>query len=169
MVMILATVIHIIHLMVDRRARYMMLGMVPQLSDLRDLKGRFAYFFGRVEHPPKAEWFSYPEKMEYGGVVWGTFVMVLTGMLLWFENFTLHWLPSWAMDVATAVHFYEAILATLSIAVWHFYHVIFDPVVYPVDKAFITGESPPVRNLERNPPKLPPEDRDHPHAPAHPS
>ena len=30
-------------------------------------------------------------------------------------------------------------LATLAIIVWHFYHVIFDPDVYPVNFAFIDG------------------------------
>ena len=32
-----------------------------------------------------------------------------------------------------------AVLATLAIVVWHFYHVIFDPDVYPVNFAFIDG------------------------------
>ena len=36
-------------------------------------------------------------------------------------------------------HFYEAVLATLAIVVWHFYQVIFDPDVYPLNFAFIDG------------------------------
>src|SRR5438128_12030226 len=43
------------------------------------------------------------------------------------------------IDIALAIHFYEAVLATLAILVWHFYHVIFDPDVYPVNFAFIDG------------------------------
>ena len=43
-------------------------------------------------------------------------------------------------DAATAIHFYEAILATGSILVWHFYMVIFDPDVYPMDMAWLTGK-----------------------------
>ncbi len=35
--------------------------------------------------------------------------------------------PRWVIDVATTVHYFEAILATLAILVWHFYFVIFDP------------------------------------------
>ena len=46
--------------------------------------------------------------------------MALTGILLWAVNYTLAWLPKQWLDIATAVHFYEAILATLSIVVWHF-------------------------------------------------
>jgi hypothetical protein len=38
------------------------------------------------------------------------------------------------------VHFYEALLATLAIVVWHFYSIIFDPDVYPLNTAFLTGE-----------------------------
>jgi len=33
------------------------------------------------------------------------------------------------------------LLATLSIVVWHFYFVIFDPEVYPVDTAWLNGSS----------------------------
>ena len=43
--------------------------------------------------------------------------------------------------MATSVHFYEALLATLAILVWHFYSVIFDPDVYPLNTAFLTGVS----------------------------
>jgi len=31
------------------------------------------------------------------------------------------------------------LLATLAIVVWHFYPVIFDPDVYPLNTAFLTG------------------------------
>ena len=82
-------------------------------------------------------------------MLWGTALMVVTGALLWFENTSLRWLPKWALDVATALHFYEAVLATLAILVWHLYWVIFDPDVYPMDTAWWTGRSPEARVLER--------------------
>ena len=44
--------------------------------------------------------------------------------------------------------FYEAALATLAILVWHFYSVIFDPDVYPLDTAAITGFSTRPRDTE---------------------
>jgi hypothetical protein len=43
------------------------------------------------------------------------------------------------VDVAITIHYYEAILACLAIVVWHFYHVIFDPDVYPVSWAWLDG------------------------------
>jgi hypothetical protein len=61
--------------------------------------------------------------------------------VLWFESWSLRLLPTWVLDAATAVHWYEAILATLAILVWHFYMVIFDPDVYPMDRAWLTGQA----------------------------
>jgi len=34
------------------------------------------------------------------------------------------------------------VLASLAIMVWHFYFVLFDPDVYPMDSAWLTGKSP---------------------------
>ena len=48
-------------------------------------------------------------------------------------------LPRWIVDVALTIHYYEAVLACLAIVVWHFYHVIFDPDIYPLNSAFWTG------------------------------
>lgn len=50
------------------------------------------------------------------------------------------WLPRWWIDIATTIHDYEAILATLANLVWHFYHVIFDPDVYPMSWTWLDGK-----------------------------
>ena len=81
--------------------------------------------------------------------MWGMLLMTATGLLLWFENFALSFLPKWITDVATAIHFYEAVLATLAILVWHFYWVIFDPEVYPMDASWWHGRPPAARARER--------------------
>jgi hypothetical protein len=71
--------------------------------------------------------------------------------MLWFDNATLRYLPKWAIDAATAAHFYEAVLATLAILVWHGYMVVFDPDVYPMDRAWITGRTSADRIRETSP------------------
>jgi cytochrome b subunit of formate dehydrogenase len=77
--------------------------------------------------------------MEYWAVVWGTMIMGVTGLAIWFKIGVTHWLPRWAIEVATTIHYYEAILACLAIVVWHFYHVIFDPDIYPLNRTCIDG------------------------------
>jgi len=68
--------------------------------------------------------------------------MAVTGILLWAHNFVLEYLSKVWLDIATAVHYYEAILATLAIVIWHFYAVIFDPDVYPLKWTFVGGRAP---------------------------
>jgi len=75
--------------------------------------------------------------------------MAVSGIMLWANNLMLRLLPKVWLDVATSVHFYEAVLASLAIVVWHFYGVIFDPEVYPLDTAFLTGVS--VKEHEHKP------------------
>jgi hypothetical protein len=67
--------------------------------------------------------------------------MVASGCMLWANSLVLSLLPKNWLDVATSVHFYEAVLATLAIVVWHFYSAIFDPDVYPMDTAWFSGYS----------------------------
>jgi cytochrome b subunit of formate dehydrogenase len=149
-VMLAAAVFHACHLALSPAARACIAKMRPGRADLRELSQRLAWLFGRREHPPVAPSVGYPEKMEYLAVVWGTAIMAITGLALWLESLMLRWLPSWWLDLATVVHFYEAILASLAILVWHFYFVIFDPAVYPMDPAWLTGRSAPGRDAERN-------------------
>ena len=85
------------------------------------------YLTGLSKEKPKIGRFGYAEKMEYWAVVWGTIIMGVTGLMIWFKMDVTHWLPRWVVDVALTIHYYEAILACLAIVVWHFYHVIFDP------------------------------------------
>ncbi|HTQ58069.1 MAG TPA: hypothetical protein VMI94_26575 [Bryobacteraceae bacterium] len=77
----------------------------------------------------------------YWAVLWGVMVMGLTGVLLWAHTYILAWLPAIVLNVAGSIHFYEAVLATLAIVVWHFYRVILDPDVYPVDPSWLTGHT----------------------------
>jgi cytochrome b subunit of formate dehydrogenase len=148
-VMLGALAFHLLHLAISRRARACIARMRPRLEDVRELRDRMAWYLGRREQAPHTAELGYPEKAEYLALMWGIGVMACTGMLLWFEGPVLRWLPKWVTDVSTVIHFYEAVLATLAIVVWHFYFVIFDPAVYPMDPAWITGRSAPGRQQER--------------------
>jgi hypothetical protein len=51
----------------------------------------------------------------------------------------LRLLPKVWSDVAQVVHYYEAVLATLAILVWHAYWVVFDPSEYPMNPSWLIG------------------------------
>ena len=116
--------------------------MLPQFNDATDLVRVFSYNLGLTKTEPHFAKFNYAEKVEYWAFLWGTLVMTISGFLLWFNNFTLRHFAKWVSDAATSVHYYEALLATFSILLWHFYMVIFDPVVYPMDTSWFNGKVP---------------------------
>jgi cytochrome b subunit of formate dehydrogenase len=141
-VMLLATFYHFIHLAMKKRDRSFLWAMIPTIKDATDMLDVFRYNLGLTKHEPKFSKFNYAEKMEYWAFLWGTMVMALSGFILWFNNFALRHFAKWVSDAATAVHWYEALLATFSILLWHFYLVIFDPAVYPMDTAWLDGKIP---------------------------
>jgi cytochrome b subunit of formate dehydrogenase len=149
LVMCASALLHVAHLTASRRARRDIAAFIPARHDWRELKERLAFLVGQSKTPPPAPSVGYPEKMEYLAVIWGTLLMALTGFMLWFDDEMLRWFPKWLTDVATVIHLYEAILASLAILVWHFYFVIFDPLVYPMDPAWLTGRSASRRLAER--------------------
>ena len=138
-VMLVVGAYHLIYLAVTNEGRQWARDMVPEFKDMRDMWQNLAYYLGLRKDRPKIARFGYAEKAEYWAVVWGTLIMGLTGLMIWFKLGIFAFLPRWAVDIALAIHFYEAVLATLAIIVWHFYHVIFDPDVYPVNWAFYDG------------------------------
>ncbi len=149
LVMVAAAVLHVVHLTASRSARHAIGAFVPNREDLTELWERLSFLLGRRKIPPPAPWVGYAEKLEYLAVIWGTVLMAVTGFMLWFDDPMLRLLPKWALDVATVIHLYEAILASLAILVWHFYFVLLDPLVYPMDPAWITGRSASRRLAER--------------------
>jgi hypothetical protein len=77
-----------------------------------ELRERILWLVGRRKEAPATPELGYPEKAEYLALLWGIAVMTVTGFMLWFENPMLRFAPKWVGDVATAIHFYEAILAS---------------------------------------------------------
>lgn len=66
--------------------------------------------------------------------------MGITGFILWFPTIVGNWAPTWLIKVSELIHFYEAILATLAIVVWHWFFVIFHPREYPMSLTWIDGK-----------------------------
>ncbi|HWQ55041.1 MAG TPA: cytochrome b/b6 domain-containing protein [Bryobacteraceae bacterium] len=145
------SMLHVISLIASRRLRNHWKELLPKVSDVREGSTNMAYNLGLRKTRPYRSAHSYIEKAEYWAVIWGSGVMILTGVMLWANNLMLAMLPKSWLDVATSVHFYEAVLATASIVIWHFYTVIFDPEVYPIDTAFLTGTSVRVHEHEETP------------------
>jgi cytochrome b subunit of formate dehydrogenase len=132
---------HVIYLS-TLRGRQFFVDMMPLRTDFTFFFDRILYNFGRRKQTPQFERFSYVEKAEYWALVWGTVVMIITGLMLWFDNWIIQFLPKGVLDVALVIHYWEAWLATLAILVWHLYSTVFNPHVYPMNPSWLTGMMP---------------------------
>jgi cytochrome b subunit of formate dehydrogenase len=133
-------VYHLVYVALTRDGRRLVRDFLPTPKDAFDVWGTMRYYLGLAEHKPEFPRFNYAEKAEYWALVWGLVVMASTGVMLWAKVAVSSLLPRWWLDIATAIHFYEAVLATLAIIVWHFYQVFFDPDVYPMNWAWWDGK-----------------------------
>jgi formate dehydrogenase gamma subunit len=139
-ILLLGGLYHVYYILKRPEGRKLLQDLWPAKKDGLDLIENARFLSGISESKAKFGRFGYAEKMEYWAVVWGTFLMGLTGLMIWFKMEVTQFLPRWTVDVATTIHYYEALLACLAIVVWHFYHVIFDPDVYPINWACLNGK-----------------------------
>lgn len=138
-VMVSVSLYHIYYISFTTRGKQLIKDLLPKYQDILDAVGIMKFNLGISKEKPMLDRFSYVEKAEYWALIWGTIVMTVTGFILWFDNTFIGLLTKLGWDVARTIHYYEAWLAFLSILVWHFYFIIFNPDVYPMNTAWLTG------------------------------
>ena len=130
---------HLFYLVAFREGRRNFLRLLPTPKDVRDFFQMLRYFLGKREEKPRFGRFSYVEKFDYWAVYWGMVIMIGSGLILWFLETSLRFLPKFAADIAREAHSDEGLLATLAIIIWHFYNVHLNPEHFPMNWTFWTG------------------------------
>jgi len=130
---------HVLFSVFSGHGRREFLALMPNRKDLTDLKAMVRYYFTASREHPHYGRFSFFEKFEYLAVGWGIVIMGVTGLMLWFPQKTMLVLPLWLLDIARVMHSYEALLAFLSIIIWHFYNVHLGPDVFPMSVTWLNG------------------------------
>ncbi len=138
--MITISFYHIYYIAFTKRGRELVKDLLPVYQDVKEAIGVAKYNLGISKVKPELGRFSYVEKAEYWALIWGTMIMTITGLILWFDNTFIGLLTKLGWDVARTIHYYEAWLAFLAIVVWHFYFVIFNPDVYPMSTGWLSGK-----------------------------
>jgi cytochrome b subunit of formate dehydrogenase len=138
--MIAVSLYHLCHLFFTRRGKQFGRDMLPRWRDIGDAWLNVRYLVGLSKKKPLFDRFGYIEKAEYWALTWGVVIMAATGIVMWFDNYFIGLFTKLGWDISRTIHFYEACLATWAIVVWHFYFVIFNPDVYPMSTAWLTGK-----------------------------
>jgi formate dehydrogenase subunit gamma len=124
--------------------------MFPRLADLQEFMGQIRFNVGLVHEPPRGDRYTFAEKLEYLALVWGTVLMVLTGIILLYPTRWAGLLTGEMVLAAKAAHGGEAVLAFLSILTWHAYFVHFRHW----NKAMFTGKLEAEAYAEEHPLEL---------------
>ncbi len=136
-------IVHFILLVGSTRGRQYLRHLQPGWGDATDAWYLLRRNLGWGGPGPQVRHYNFAEKAEYWALVWGSVVMIITGVMLIFTTAVLRFLPAVWLEVAQVAHYYEAVLATLAIVVWHLYWVMFDPNEYPMNTAWMIGHKKP--------------------------
>ena len=118
------------------------LPMLVRPADGKEMLDLLLYVLFLKKKRPLGERFNPEEKFEYIGVFWGTFVLGVTGTLMWANAWTSRYIPGRILTIAMLVHTFEAFLALLHVGVVHMATVILAPGVFPISPAMFTGKTP---------------------------
>jgi cytochrome b subunit of formate dehydrogenase len=124
------------------------LPMMLRPTDGKEMLQLLLYVLGLRRLRPASGRFNPEEKFEYIGVFWGTFVLGVTGLLMWFNASASRYVAGRILTVAALVHTFEAFLALLHVGIVHMAGVIFSPGVFPVSKAMFSSDTPPEELVE---------------------
>ncbi len=128
-----------LYMVLKKRGQIMLLEFIPGPGDFREFWHQVRFYSGYDKERPRSSIFSFTEKFEFWALTWGTVIMVLSGLILWFPTWIPASWPSWVINLARIIHFYEAVLATLAILIWHGFHTIWHPDEYPMNTSWLTG------------------------------
>jgi formate dehydrogenase gamma subunit len=145
------TLVNLIYILFTKGGRKEMYALAINRHDIKHVFQNLAYAVGLRKERPLFDRYSYTEKFEYWGLWWGTILMIVTGLCMWYANTFLQYFPKIWLDVAALIHYYEAWLAVATIVVWHLFYMILDPEAYPMNWSWVTGRITEEDFKERHP------------------
>jgi formate dehydrogenase subunit gamma len=139
-IMTTSALYHLLYLIIKTITGKLRWTMIPIIKDVRDFALNFAYFCELRAKPAQFKKYSYKEKMDYWAVYWGTPIMVLSGLVLWFPGKAVSFMLQWLIESSHFLHQDEAMLAILFIFSIHLYNVHFSPDFFPMNTTWLTGK-----------------------------
>lgn len=111
--------------------RFNIKDIVPNLGDLKSIKQDLSVRLGRsaYNHQPRTGVKSWISKFEIWASIIGLHIVLITGLVMWFMEWTLANMSYSLFKYAQQIHGWEAILAVSTILLVHGYWVVVRPLL----------------------------------------
>jgi len=148
------TVVHVMTAIVFIASKKWRPSMIITGKDFSDVIQNIKYYVGMRSRPALCDRYNYRQKFEYWGVLISAFIMIGTGLILWFPAFFSPILPGEIIPASQVMHTNHGLLIFLIIALWHVYNSIFSPEIFPVDTSMFTSYISRERMVREHPIEL---------------
>jgi formate dehydrogenase subunit gamma len=139
-VLILLSAYHVLWVTFTDAGHGEIMAITPGRKDFSDFFKKLAYNLGLSNNLPGFDKYDYLQKFQYWGVVTGTFVMILTGLVLWFVNQSMAVIPKWFIDVTMLIHGWDGVMIFIVLFLFHLYNVHLNPAVFPMSRTWLDGK-----------------------------
>ena len=114
--------------------------ILPRQKDVYDFFQHMLNYLRLSDRIPRFGRFSWKEKFDYWGGLWGMVLMCFTGGMLMYPLFFMKFIPLSWVHLGRLLHSDEALIASIAIFIWHFWNVHFNPHAFPMNWAWLTGK-----------------------------
>ncbi len=116
------------------------LALVPTKRDFTDAVQQLRFYLGLSDTQARFDRYDYRQKFEYWGLILGSVIMTVTGLILFFPTQVAAFVPGEVIPAAKLAHGNEGLLAFLTILIWHIYNAHLNPDIFPFDKTIFNGK-----------------------------
>jgi formate dehydrogenase subunit gamma len=114
---------HVVRAIVRLFRRRLSGEMLPVVQDISDGFKMLRWLLFIDREKPSFGKFTFEQKFTYWFFIFGTAIMIVSGLLIWFPVLFTRVLPGGIIPAAKLAHSAEAIAAAIFVVMWHSYHV----------------------------------------------
>jgi formate dehydrogenase gamma subunit len=114
--------------------------MLPTLQDVKDAWNMLLYLLFIRKQKPAYGKYNFEQKVTYWFLFFAIGIMLVSGYTMWFPEVVTRVLPGGIIPAAIMAHSTEAIVTTIFIVLWHFYHVHFERLNLSIFSGWLNEE-----------------------------
>ncbi len=145
------TAYHLIYVCYSVLFQHKKLSMLFTWQDVKNAIATVRFSLGMTDEHPQHGRYDYRQKFEYWGFFFGGIIMIVTGGMLMFPIVVASVLPGQFLAAAKEMHSWEAMLALLTILIWHLYGANLSPANFPADVSIFTGKISEEKLMKEHP------------------